>query len=269
MVKKIFTYFFIFLLTIIFASYFYFVSLLKSKGNEKEICNEVTIKVLDSAELSFVSKKEIADLIIRHPNSPIGKNINDIKLYELETYLNSQSGIKQSEIAVKRDGNMLINVTQRRPIMRIQSDEYGGFYVDETEYIFPVLKTFTYHVPIITGHIPIQLNEGHRGKVSEEGEHWLSKMIDLSHYINDRPILSSQIQQINIEKNGELKMYPTKGNQIIIFGKVDDIEYKFSKLATFYDNILPLYGWDKYSDIDLRFSDQIVCKKTNKTKEYE
>ena len=53
--------------------------------------------------------------------------------------------------------------------------------------------------------------------------------------------------------------YTVVGDQKIIFGEIDDFDYKFAKLKAFYTGIVPVYGWERYSAVNLKFSDQIVC----------
>lgn len=92
-------------------------------------------------------------------------------------------------------------------------------------------------------------------------------MLKFGEYIRNHEFWSSQIQQINILPNGELSLYMRVGDQTILFGGMDNMEYKFKKLEAFYRNIVPLQGWNKYSQINLKYSDQIVCTlKENKKK---
>jgi cell division protein FtsQ len=46
-----------------------------------------------------------------------------------------------------------------------------------------------------------------------------------------------------------------------VFGTGDDIEIKFEKLMLFYKEGLSRVGWDKYSTINLKYKNQIVCTK--------
>ncbi|EKD31744.1 MAG: hypothetical protein ACD_77C00260G0001, partial [uncultured bacterium] len=54
---------------------------------------------------------------------------------------------------------------------------------------------------------------------------------------------------------------PRVGQQEIMFGRPDDVEVKFEKLLSFYKNIIPNEGWEKYKVVDLQYNNQIVCVK--------
>ena len=47
----------------------------------------------------------------------------------------------------------------------------------------------------------------------------------------------------------------------IIFGAAEDIDTKFKKLMIFYTHGLSKVGWNVYSEINLKFKDNVVCKK--------
>jgi len=56
------------------------------------------------------------------------------------------------------------------------------------------------------------------------------------------------------------------GDQKIIFGTAhskEEVQEKFKKLTIFYNEAMPFEGWNTYSEISLKFEDQIVCKKKN------
>lgn len=59
-------------------------------------------------------------------------------------------------------------------------------------------------------------------------------------------------------------MIPLVGNQKIVFGSAftdKEVKEKFEKLKIFYKEAIPYEGWNKYSEISLKYDKQIVCKK--------
>lgn len=266
MFRKILTYVGWFLLLALFSSYFFFAHTLKKNGETDDICTHIEVNILDSAINRFVDGKEVKGIIEASELKIINNGISNINLHDVEMLLNQRSAIKYSDVSIDREGVMRVDITQRRPLLRIQHTD-GGFYVDESCYLFPLVSSFTSHVPIVTGDIPINIKRGQRGRVDQEEEKWLISMLKFGEYIRNHEFWSSQIQQINILPNGELSLYMRVGDQTILFGGMDNMEYKFKKLEAFYRNIVPLQGWNKYSQINLKYSDQIVCTlKENKKK---
>lgn len=258
MLRKILTYFGITIVTALFVLYFAFSYILKEEERDSVLCNKIEVEVLDSTINRFVSKDEVISILTSSENSPIGMAIDDISLYDLEKLLEERSAIRISDISLGRDGIMNVRITQRKPLLRIQNAE-GGFYVDKECYLFPLEKTFTSYVPIVTGNIPISVKTGQRGNVTFEEEKWLRSVLEFGNYLERSEFWSSQVQQIHILPNKDIALYMRVGEQTILFGGFDDMERKFEKLHTFYKNVIPHKGWDRYSQINLKYADQIVC----------
>ncbi|MFY9590545.1 MAG: cell division protein FtsQ, partial [Bacteroidales bacterium] len=71
----------------------------------------------------------------------------------------------------------------------------------------------------------------------------------------------SQVEQINISPKGDIELVPRVGNHVIILGNLDNYEYKLKKLETLYLKGFDIVDWNKYSSINLKYSDQVICKK--------
>lgn len=58
----------------------------------------------------------------------------------------------------------------------------------------------------------------------------------------------------------ELSFIPRSGRFVIRFGRLEEVAYKFEKLDRFYRKGLPVMGWDRYREVDVRFADRVVCR---------
>ncbi len=249
-------------LTASVVGYFYGAELVTREGRKREICKEVKITLLDSALNRFVTKQEIIDIINRFKGETVGKHIDSIDLKNLEILLNKRSVVKESQIYITRDGCMNVEIKQRKPIIRIQTNS-GGYYIDETAFIFPLIENYSSYVPIVTGDLPIDIkNDEIVGRDSIE---WINKIFNLGKFLEKNHFWNAQIEQINFNTKSSIELYTRVGGQKIIFGDIKDLEEKFAKLYAFYNNIIPQFGWNRYETIDISFKNQIVCKK-NKNK---
>lgn len=264
MVKKIFTYSLIILLLAMAGGYFFVAGRMVAAKEPAEVCKRIKINILDSAENKFVSRKEVISIIDGYNGKCIGKKCSELNLNDIETLLDKRSAIKKSQVSITNNGLLNIDITQRRPILRIETSN-GGFYIDGDEYIFPLAESFTSYVPIVTGNIPLELYDGFRGSVDKEGRAWLSRIIDFGRYLNANPFWNAMINQIYVERNGDIILSAKVGDIKIIFGEPDDIEYKFRKLMAFYKNIAPEKGWNRYSEVNVKYKKQIVCKRNEKS----
>ena len=241
-------------------AYFWFADYMYGKNQPSQVCNSVKVTLLDSSLNKFISKEEVVGIINRFMGPVTGKNIDSIKLNQIEALLNHRSVVKESQAYVTRDGQMNIEIRQRKPVVRIEAPN-GGFYIDQTAYIFPLIPNHPSYVPVITGNIP-------EGFLSDEGQKdttaLISKMLDMGIFLENNPFWNSQIEEIFINQEGDAELVTRAGNQRIIFGDLDNIQEKFDKLSSFYQYIVPKEGWKKYSCINLKYKGQIVCTKTHK-----
>lgn len=265
MLKKVLTYTGLVFLVLVLGAYFYFAAQLRRKSVDKEVCRTIKVTLLDSTQNRFVTKSEVIDIIENFAGHPVGKKNSEINLANIELLLNKRSAIKQAQASLHSNGTLAINITQRRPLLRIHT-ENGGFYVDETGYIFPLVESFSSYVPIVSGHIPLDLNVDHRGMATENEGKWIEKLVALGTYLNDNMFWNAMIEQIYIAENGDVVLCPKVGNLEVIFGDFNNIEEKFHRLLAFYKNIAPHEGWRKYSSVNLKYKKQIVCKLNKKSK---
>ena len=42
-----------------------------------------------------------------------------------------------------------------------------------------------------------------------------------------------------------------------------NLEIKIKKMMTFYNKVIPKNGWEKYSEINLEYQNQIICLKND------
>ena len=82
----------------------------------------------------------------------------------------------------------------------------------------------------------------------EDDDFWRSEVVQIAAYTTPSGAL-------------EVELTPRSGRYTILFGRLDDVEHKFDKLLRFYRSGLSSIGWSQYSIIDIRYKDQVVCKK--------
>ena len=70
----------------------------------------------------------------------------------------------------------------------------------------------------------------------------------------------AQISQIIVAKDGGIVLIPTIGTTRIDFGLATNIENKFKKLFIFYQKVIPNKGWNKYSWVQLKYKNQVICE---------
>ncbi len=91
------------------------------------------------------------------------------------------------------------------------------------------------------------------------------KLLTFVETVEDDDFWRSEVVQIaaHTTPSGalEVELTPRSGGYRILFGRLEEVERKFDKLLRFYRNGLSTLGWDTYRTIDIRYDNQVVCKK--------
>ena len=153
--------------------------------------------------------------------------------------------------------------------MRVINSNGDGYYIDDTGKLMPLSDKYTARVIVANGNISEPYATHYMYSMADIARDSLKKansMLDelyaMATYINADEFWKSQIQQIYVNSDKDMELVPLVGNQKIIFGDTTAMDEKFKKLMIFYTQGLNTTGWwDKYSIINLKFKNQIVCTK--------
>ena len=74
-------------------------------------------------------------------------------------------------------------------------------------------------------------------------------------------VCETSLEQIYVHPDKEVELIPRVGNHRILLGTFDHFEEKLANLRLFYEQAIPKMGWEKYSIINLKYRNQIVCTK--------
>ena len=217
-----------------------------SYKSDKQTCKGVEVVIRDSAQLRFITKKEIILCLEQKELNPIGKNMQSVQTEQIERLLKSQPRIKNAESYKTPSGVVYIEITQREPILRVMNSG-RSYYVDREGEIMPISSNFTAYVPIVTGAVNEEFAKG--------------PLYDFALYLRRNDFWNAQIEQIHVDYSEEIELIPRVGNQIILLGKLDNYEYKLNKLFSLYKNGFKQTGWNCYRQINLKYDNQVVCTK--------
>lgn len=235
------------------------VSLAFVNKEEKAVtCKSVDVRITPKNELLFINREMVLHMI--HPlgleNEIVGKKITALNVPAIEQKLNHNDFIKTAQVYTDMNGAMEINVVQRRPILRIIKNDGSSFYIDENGTKMPVSQAFTAHVPVVTGN----LFEGYKARDTMQTTVGVD-LHKIATYVDKEAFWKAQIEQIFVTAESEFVLVPKVGNHTILFGTAENMEEKFEKLMVFYKEGLSRVGWEKYSSINVKYKDQVVCTK--------
>lgn len=237
--------------------YFLFAGDYVRSRENAEVCGSIDVVIMDSLENALVSRKDVMDFI-DGGKYILGHRRDSILIDSLEKMLLHRGEIRSAELFTDNGGNLRIEILQRHASIRL-SGEGREFYSDSTGFLFPVYNKTD--VPLVTGFIPLSYTPGQKGYPSTEKElAWIRNMAGLVAYIENHYYWHKTIEQIDIEKNGDIVFYMRDGAQRFIFGDFTGITGKFAKMAAYYKGIAPLPEAADYTTVNLKYDKQIICR---------
>lgn len=206
----------------------------------------ISVEVKNFDKVQFVDEKDVIRELKNFHVRITGEQIDSINKSYVKEIVDDIPAVNTSEVFFTPDGVFHIKLLQRIPIVRILAAD-GSYYLDEENQVMGFSTVYTPHVPVVTGKIDI--------------EYLQTTLFDFIYYVSKNPFWNAQIEQIQIWSENEIELVPKLGEQRIYMGSADDYVWKLTKLRALYEKGLPIVGWDKYESIDLRFDNQVVCKR--------
>ncbi|NOX86986.1 MAG: hypothetical protein GXO86_13670 [Chlorobi bacterium] len=188
--------------------------------------------------------------------------VKDISLRKIEQSVLENPFAEAADAYVNIDNELVINVKEKTPVLRIFNKNNTGFYVDNQGKIFPLSGNYAPRILIANGYFDIPYRKGHPDVFdSVYKDTPLADLYILTRLIRKNTFLNAQISQVYVNSIGEFDLIPELGNHLIRFGTPGDAEQKLKKLELFYKKALIKEGWDKYEIINLKYKNQVVCEK--------
>jgi len=230
-------------------------------------CNAIEINIIDSAENHFIDKNQILNMVYKSSKYVLGYPMDSINTAKLEEKLKRHPFVKHAEIYKNMNGVLQIELQQRQPIIRIINRNNLSYYIDDEGVIMPVSEQYTSLQIVASGFIKDNFDFSRKNtyQVYSTDKKCLNQTIcdlyELIKFINSDSFLSALIGQIYVNQKNEFEIIPRVGSFNIIFGTLDDMNEKFENFKVFYKQGLKKTGWNRYYEINLKYKNQIVCKK--------
>lgn len=243
MLKKVFKY----LLVAFFIGYTLFAIVIIPSFPKTEVCKGMLVEV-DDNDMGIISRDDIIEILKKEDLDPTGKELDNFACGDIEQFMNNISLIKECQVYKSIKGYVIVDIDCRIPIVKVHDNNDQTYYIDAQGNIIQGIHKALY-LPVASGHIDDSMT---------------NEITAIAKAINKDEFWNSQIEQIYFDKKKKIIMVPRVGNHVIEFGEANDIEQKFQKLYTFYQNGMNKIGWNKYSKLNVEFSDKVICTKRDR-----
>jgi len=166
-----------------------------------------------------------------------------LALNEMEMRVTSHPTIKNADVYVTMAGTVGVAIEQRKPIARVNGTT--SFYIDQDGEEMPLSKNFSARVPIVNG---IEKKD-------------IPTVTQLILYIKNDVFLNKHIIGVHKQRGNQYILIPRKLDYEILIGEVISLEHKLTNYKAFYQKAQKDKTLDTYQLINLKYTDQVVCKR--------
>ena len=225
--------------------YLVFTAFYFKNNAEDKVCNNFIVLVKDSLDKKFIHTKDIENILNKQKLNPINKSFSSINTLEIEEAIRSNKLVKSVEVYSTPDGSIVASIRQRNPVMRVISHSEGGYYIDSERERMPLSQHYTVYLPVATGFITEDFAK--------------NDLFDFVMFISKSSKWDAWIEQIVVGSNKKVQIVPRAGDFKVTLGTLDNFEEKLAKLTLFIEKGLNTVGWNRYSEVNLEYTNQVVC----------
>jgi cell division protein FtsQ len=225
---------------------------------------DLEVRIMDSLEIRFIDAERARLLVMQACPEITDMVMSQVNTNQLEEILLGENAVKDVQAYRTVDGTVVVEITQRKPVIRIQDRDHQDFYLDREGTVLTPDRMHAPHILLANGSIDGRYRKMENvlaGEDPDSQEGIMKGLLDLALIIESDPFWRSQIVQIYIDDNGEFELIPRVGSHIILFGTGNMIEEKFFKLRTLYEEGFSRNGWNQYEFINLKYDRQVICIK--------
>ena len=220
------------------------------------VVNDIVVRLDNNEENHFLDERDVLRMIESTPGRIRQERFDHINYREIENRLRTHRNFRTVELFNDFKGNMVVNVSLRRPMARLVQENGPDAYLSEEGLVMSTSERYSSRVLIVSGPwvgkalIAQDLNRSELGR----------QLLEMIRYVKEDDFLRAQVAEMRVGQEGSVTLYPQVSSQAVIFGKPERLEEKFLKFKVFYRKILPQRGWTRYDRINLEFEGQVIAQ---------
>jgi len=220
----------------------------------KRQCSKVEVVAHTQNESVILKQAEVEKILEKAGIETVGARIKEVDLSAITALLKANPYVKDLNFVHFAGSRLVIDYNLRTILLHVFSADGDHYFVDDEGNLVPYTSKMKDYLTIANGNLHQHYKKG--AKVGQE----LTPVVELAKMLDADEFCKAQFRQIYRRQNGELEMVSTIGNQVILFGKMDNAEEKLDNLKKVYQQGLPRKGYDSYAYLDARFKNRIIAQ---------
>ncbi len=230
-------------LVLVIAAIFLLFRFANARNNQQEIEN---IKVkFTSTENNFLTQQMVNNLLKQNFSNPSVIAREALDLRDSEHKLDINSWVAHSEVYVDISGQLNAEVEQKTPLARVMMDGMS-YYLGSKGDTIPLSSNFSARVPLINGVLKAEYKQD---------------FMRVLQAITKDEMMKEMITGVKINPDQSLHLTSRAHDATIEFGKMTEIEKKITNYKVFMHHIKNDTMMQQYKNINLRFTEQVICTK--------
>lgn len=200
--------------------------------------------VFQAEDVRFITVDKVNKLLIQNFDDDQIMPKDILALKEMESTLVSDSMIKSAQVYVTVNGQVRVDIEQRKPIARVRSNP--DYYIDEQGFWMPLSIEHSARVPLVLG------------KVNKND---LEEVFRMAQKIHNDKFLKHHVTEIH-QKNTGISLRIRNYDFEVLIGDLNHLDPKIFKLKAFYQKAKKDDMLETFKRVNLKYNQQVVC--TNK-----
>ena len=205
-------------------------------------CASLRYIIEDRNERHYVTETELDAVLKSAELYPVGKQLNKLSLHRIEQAIVHHPMVRTAECYVTPRHEMRIRLTQRVPILRVQTTG-EVYFVDTDRRVMEARNAVQDSVLVVTGAVGVQMAT--------------SQLADFALGLQRDRYWRTRVEQIRVQTPQMVYVYQHEQPRIVL-GSMHGYERKLAKMRRFYENADPVILEKEYKEYDVRFKGQVI-----------
>lgn len=241
MLKKILKY----ILATSLVCYMVFALVIVPLQKDNDCCRGVDINISNN-KLGTINNETIVEMLVDEGLYPENEVMDSIRCSDIENFIGAMSLVKECQVYKSNGKRIKVDIVCREPVLKVLDKSGATYYVDiEGKKIDDIKKPLL--LPVASGDIDDSM-------IGYELQCFAMAMAK-------DPFWFVQIEQIYFNEKKEAVITPRMGDHVIEIGTIRQLDEKLENVKTFYRKGLNTVGWNKYSRLNIKISDKVICTK--------
>lgn len=210
----------------------------------------------------FVDYNDEYEQVLALCDTAVNNEIVKINLDTIAQVFNANPWVAKASASISLDGVLKVFVKEYEPVMRIYNKKQQSVYITENGMVLPSSRLFSPNVIIVSGNLNFDAATD-KTPIADSlyAGTQLADAYRLVRAIQKDKLLRSAIEQVYFDNNGEVELIQRNCNASLLLGSLTDIDDKLNRAHIFLSQKLGTPEIKEYKQINLKYSNQVVCVK--------